>query len=102
MRRAIVLRAGEAGEVGALFGAAPEDCFAARTSSAVITPSGPLPRSPAMSIPCSLARRRALGEIRILAGAVATAAEGAAAAAFAGSCFVRPVGVAIAEDAGGC
>ena len=55
---------------------------AACTSEARISPPGPDPRKPEISTPNSLARRRALGEIRALGAAPG---PGVAAAAWAGS-----------------
>ncbi len=52
---------------------------AARMSAARISPSGPEPRNVAMSTLCSLARRRALGEMRTRAGGHRGGAEAVAA-----------------------
>ncbi len=68
--------------------------FAASTSSATISPAGPVPLIFAMSTPCSFARRRAFGEI-CMGPAFATGPEAAAGAADAVACGaaapVRPV-----------
>ncbi len=91
---------------GAAAGAAP---FAPVTSSAMISPPGPVPLRFVMSTLSSFARRRAFGEILMLPAAAATSGSGAAAAAAgaaaAGCCIepapVRPVATD-APAAGGC
>src|ERR1700680_4684715 len=70
MSRPIAL--GVSTSLGAAMAADVKELFdwpAAKTSEARISPPDPDPRKLAMSTPCSLASRRALGEICVLAAA---------------------------------
>src|SRR5580704_17165225 len=116
MSRAIWLRASPppavapAAAAGAELAAAaePPDFPSAKpcTSSAVIVPSGPVPRTSEMSTPRSFARRRAFGEIYAVAAGVAAAVvgfswAGADEAALGATVVARALGAAVIVDLAG-
>src|SRR5579864_977986 len=78
------------------------DPAAARISSLVIVPSGPEPRIRLSSTPCSLARRRAFGEIFISWAGESSAAGTADADGRDSTVVVLALAVAFAGAAGGC